>query len=103
MRRSKLEEYLDILNVLTCGKHLKITHIMQKANMSFVPLKECLEYLISQGLAEKRMIMEHHTFFEIFTITKKGTSAVACFKELNQTLPTIERQNSLQPLFMKVS
>jgi predicted transcriptional regulator len=68
MKRSKLDTYLDVLMVLARGKPLKITNIGQKANLNCDKLKENLDYLISLGMAEKRLQMEHHTFHAFYVI-----------------------------------
>lgn len=46
MKRSKLEMYMDILNVLAHCDPLKLTHIMYKANVNCNILKEYLDFLI---------------------------------------------------------
>jgi predicted transcriptional regulator len=42
MRRSKLEMYIDILNVLAHRGPLKLTHVMYKANVNCSILNEYL-------------------------------------------------------------
>ncbi len=56
MRRSKLEIYIDILNVLALKGQLKLTHIMYKSNVNCKVLKEQLEFLIKNGLVEEKML-----------------------------------------------
>jgi predicted transcriptional regulator len=87
--------------ILAHGKPLKITHIMHKANINCQNLKESLEFLITQGLAENRMNIEKHTVFSAYTITQKGINALGHFNELNQALPIVGRQTSMIPLFTK--
>jgi len=91
MRRSKLDTYLDILAVMARGKPLKLTHIMQKANLNCNTLKETLAYLIGLGMAEKRMQMENHTVYASYGITQKGITTLRYFKDLNQVLPIVEK------------
>lgn len=91
MKRSKLDTYLDILMVLARGKPLKITHIMQKANLNCNKLKETLEYLISSGMAEKRIQIENHTDYAVYVITAKGINTLRYFKDLNPLLPITEK------------
>jgi predicted transcriptional regulator len=91
MKRSKLDTYLDILIVLARGKPLKITHIMQKANLNCNKLKDNLEYLISIGMAEKRIRMENHTDYGFYLITQKGLNTLRYFKDLNPVLPITEK------------
>ena len=90
MKRSKLDTNLDILMVLARGKPLKITHIMQKANLNCNKLKEILEYLISSGMAEKRIQIENHTDYTVYVITAKGINTLRYFKDLNPLLPITE-------------
>jgi predicted transcriptional regulator len=90
MKRSKLDIYLDILMVLASRKPLKITHIMQKANLNCSKLKENLEYLISLGVAEKRMRIENHSDYGFYVITQKGINTIRYFKDLTQLLPITE-------------
>jgi predicted transcriptional regulator len=91
MKRSKLDTYLDVLMVLARGKPLKITNIGQKANLNCDKLKENLDYLISLGMAEKRLQMEHHTVHEFYMITQKGISTLRYYKDINQVLPITEK------------
>jgi predicted transcriptional regulator len=56
MRRSKLEMYVEILEVLAQRGPLKVTHIMYDANVNCKVLKEYLDFLIKQGLIEGRVV-----------------------------------------------
>jgi predicted transcriptional regulator len=86
-----MEMYCDILVVLARGIPLKITHIMQKANLNSIILKEGLAFLIGQKLVEKRMTVECHSIYEFYAITKTGTSVLGRLREINQILPVIEK------------
>jgi predicted transcriptional regulator len=90
MRRSKLDTYVDILMVLARGKPLKLTHIMQKANLNCNKLKDTLEALIGLGMAEKRLQMENHSLFALYGITHKGLTTLRYFKDLKPVLPVTE-------------
>jgi predicted transcriptional regulator len=98
MRRSKLDTYLDILAVLASGKPLKITHIMQKANLNCNKLKENLEYLITMEMAEKRTTIEYHTAYAFYAITAKGLSTLKYFRDLKPLLPITENIESFPTL-----
>jgi len=87
MRRSKLEMYVAILNVLAHRGPLKLTHIMYKANVNCSILNEYLDFLIKQGLVEKRTIEKERI---VFAVTKRGTIVLKYFHELTQVLPIIE-------------
>ncbi|MBS7637167.1 hypothetical protein KEJ37_07575, partial [Candidatus Bathyarchaeota archaeon] len=54
VRRSKMEIYFDILDVLVRYGPLKLTHIMYKANVNCDTFLKCINYLIKQGLVEER-------------------------------------------------
>ena len=98
MRRSKLEMYIDILNVLAHRGPLKLTHVMYKANVNCNILKEYLDFLIKKGLIEKRTITKMRV---VFAITQRGINALKYFHELTQVLPIIEearRQTNPAPL-----
>jgi len=98
MRRSKLERCVDILNVLAHRGPLKLTHVMYKANLNCNILKEYLDFLIKQGLIEKRTITKMRV---VFAITQRSINALKNFHELTQVLPIIEearRQTNPAPL-----
>jgi predicted transcriptional regulator len=87
MRRSKLEMYIGILNVLAHKGPLKLTHIIYKANVNCSILNEYLDFLIKQGLVEKRIIEKEHI---VFKVTQRGINVLKYFHELTQALPIIE-------------
>jgi predicted transcriptional regulator len=90
MRRSKLDTYVNILMVLASGKPLKLTHIMQKANLNSNKLKDTLETLIGLGMAEKRLQMEKHSLFAFYGITQKGLTSLRYFTYPKPVLPLTE-------------
>jgi predicted transcriptional regulator len=87
MRRSKLEIYIDILNVLALKGQLKLTHIMYKSNVNCKVLKEQLEFLIKNGLVEEKMLRKERT---VYGITSKGIQVLKYFKEIEQIFPMKE-------------
>jgi predicted transcriptional regulator len=87
LRRSKLETYIDILNVLARKGPLKLTHVMYKANVNCNILKEYLVFLIKQGLVEERNISRERT---VFVITQQGISVLNNFRNLTEALPMVE-------------
>ena len=98
MRRSKLEMYVDILNVLAHRGPLKLTHIMYKANVNCGILNEYLDFLIKQGLVEKRTIKKEHI---VFAVTQRGINVLKYFRELTLVLPIIKepRRQTTPPLY----
>jgi len=87
MRRSKLERYVEILKVLAHRSPLKLTHIMQKANINCNMLKEYMGFLIKQGLVEERTVKKIHT---VFAVTQRGITVLKHFQELTQEISALE-------------
>ena len=95
MRRSKLEMYVDILQVLSHRGPLKLTHIMYKANVNCRVLKEYLDFLTKQSLIEERPVGKSRT---VFAITQRGIMVLKYFRELKQVLPIVEETRRNVPL-----
>lgn len=91
MRRSKLETYVSILNVLAHRGPLKLTHITYKANVNCSVLKEYMDFLIKQDLVEERLAKKSHA---VFAITQRGINVLKYFRELTQALPIVEEARS---------
>ena len=96
MRRSKLEMYIGVLRVLAHKGPSKLTHIMYKANVNCAVLKEYLDFLLNQGLVEKRTLGKARV---VFAVTQRGIMVLKYFRELEQVLPIVEeaRNNMLIP------
>ena len=84
MRRSKPETCLDILETLANQGPLKITHVMQKANVNCNTLKRYFDFLIDQGAIEERCIDRDKI---VYAITERGLQLTRYFNELNQMIP----------------
>jgi predicted transcriptional regulator len=95
MRRSKLEMYVDILQVLSHRGPLKLTHVMYKANVNCKVLKEYLDFLITQNLIEERPVGKNRT---VFAITQRGVTVLKYFRELRQALPIVEEARNSMPV-----
>ena len=93
MRRSKLEVYIDILEVLAMKGQLKLTHIMYKSNVNCSILKEQLEFLIKNSLVEERILRKEKL---VYAVTPRGIQILKAFREIRQILPEEEekKQNS---------
>jgi predicted transcriptional regulator len=87
LRRSNLEMYLDILNVLEGGGQLKLTHIMYETNINCFVLKEYLDFLMKQGLVETRAVGRQRV---AYSITQRGITVLNCFRELKQVLSIVD-------------
>jgi predicted transcriptional regulator len=87
MRRSKIETYVDILEVLANTSPLKLTHVMYKTNVNCSVVKECLDFLIRQGLVEVKIVGKERKFY---AITQLGVTVINQFRELREVLPIVE-------------
>jgi predicted transcriptional regulator len=85
LRRSKLETCLSILETLATHGPLKITHVMQKANLNCNVLKNYFDFLTKQGAVEEKYAKRDKTEY---AITERGLYLIRYFKELNQVIPT---------------
>jgi predicted transcriptional regulator len=94
MRRSKLEMYVDILDVLSLRGPLKLTHIMYKSNVNCSVLKEQLDFLKKNSLVEERVMKRERV---VFAITPRGTTVLKAFREIKQIFP-IEEEKRQTPL-----
>lgn len=95
MRRSKLEMYVDILQVLAFKGQLKLTHIMYKSNVNCKVLKLQLDFLIKNNLVEARLLRREKT---VYAITPKGISILKAFTEIKQIFPIEENNTRQTPL-----
>jgi predicted transcriptional regulator len=94
MRRSKLEMYIDILDVLAFRGPLKLTHIMYKSNVNCSVLKEQLDFLLKNNLVEERIMKKERV---VYALTQRGTSVLKAFREIKQVFP-IEEEERQTPL-----
>jgi predicted transcriptional regulator len=94
MRRSKLEIYVDILEVLAQRGPLKLTHIMYKSNVNCNILKQYLGFLTKQELIEERKFGKSGV---VYANTVKGKTVLKSFRELAKSLPIDEEENKISP------
>jgi predicted transcriptional regulator len=66
---------------------LKITHVMQKANVNFKVLMNYFDFLIRQGAVEEKRVGREKI---VYAITERGLSLIKYFKELNQMIPALK-------------
>jgi predicted transcriptional regulator len=92
LRRSKLETCLSILEILASKGPLKITHVMQKANLNCMVLKNYFDFLIKQGAVEEKPFGRGRI---VYAITERGLYLIRCFKELNQVIPTVKIRSEI--------
>ena len=98
MRRSKLETCLVILETLTSHGPLKITHVMQKANLNCTVMKNYFDFLIKQGAVEMKSVGRDRI---AYAITERGLYLIRCFKELNQVIPTAKIRSEIPSIKVK--
>ena len=89
--------YVDILKVLGQKGPLKLTHIMYKANVNCKVLKEYLDFLLTQGLIEERVVGKKKNRI-VYANTQRGIMVLKYFRELNKALPIIEDEQKELPL-----
>ena len=87
MRRSQLEMHLKILEILDHVGPLKLTHVMNRANVNCGLLKESFDFLTRQGLVEEKIIGEGR---KVYAITQLGLKVLEQFRELKEMLPIAE-------------
>ncbi len=90
--------YFDVLKVLAQQGPLKLSHITCKANFNCSALKECLDFLLQQGLVEKRIVKRGQT---VYGNTPRGVAVLKYFKELNKALPIIEEKTNVHFILEK--
>ncbi len=96
MRRSKLEIYLDILDILSIKGPLKLTHIMYKSNVNCSVLKEQLDFLIKNNLVEERLLAKERV---VYAISQRGLNVLKAFREVKKVLQIEEEKHIPQLLF----
>jgi predicted transcriptional regulator len=85
--RSKLEICFCILETLARNGPLKITHVMQKANVNCNILRNRLDFLIKQGAVEERILGKDRI---VFAITPHGLSLLRYFANLQPMISELE-------------
>ncbi|UCD96107.1 MAG: hypothetical protein JSV35_06330 [Candidatus Bathyarchaeota archaeon] len=98
MRRSRLQKYLQILNVLT-AKPKRFEKIAYETNLDVTVLKKCIEFLMSHNL-----VVESRTSKKTaYTITERGLAvckalrAQKYFEMIRNTISNAQRKEELKP------
>lgn len=79
MQSSKLERHIEVLKVLVQNGPLKLEQIMCNFTIDCSDLKENLDFLVKQGLVEKRTKGKTQV---VFAISQRGVSVLSYFGEL---------------------
>ena len=96
MRRSQLEIFVDVLNVIK-DKPLRLTHITLKAKLNFITLQSLLSQLTQHNLVEERIVKTKKQENIFYVITKKGSKFLRVYRDLNLIF------NSKQPSRQKMT
>ena len=92
MRRSKLEMYADVLEILARARNfasqgsIELTQLMHKTGLSERILKQHLNFLLRQNLVEKQNLSKDKIFY---AITERG------LKVLYVVVPIIEEARKI--------
>ena len=90
VRRSRLEIYFDILEVIYKGT-TKPTQIMYRTNLSWIVLQEMFETLITGGFIKEEIEKNSQRYY----VTEKGENALSYHRKSLEGLVKVE------PIFIK--
>jgi predicted transcriptional regulator len=108
MRKSKLEQYENVLHALV-KKQLTVDSIAYECNMDCVALHQRLDFLVKNRLVEEENYKEKKLYaltkrglaiFKTLTITKRLEKLQTTTKMINdalQALPALSEQNEETP------
>jgi len=105
MAPSKLDRYMSILEVLV-RRPRKLDSIAYKVNMECNALKRHLDFLVSNGLVERRRLRGKRV---VYAINERGFSvfktlrALKYLEKLKASLPVIEEAEEIAPVLSKHS
>ena len=87
IKRNKTQMYIDVLRAVKDGLK-KPTRIMYRSNLSWRPLKNILDELVTLGLVERKIVNPQNGYRKrtIYMITKKGAKIVQKANELENEL-----------------
>ncbi len=75
--RSRIEVMLDMLEI--CKVQRKKTHIMYKANLSFLTLDKYLKFFLEEGFVRKEL---DDLGSNVFLVTEKGSTLASKIREI---------------------
>jgi len=88
MKRSKLEMYVDILHLLAEDGPLKLTDLMNTANISSCQIKQQMAFLVKQGMVNEKPVGKTRV---TYSVSESGLRAVKFFRGEKPVLPLVER------------
>lgn len=92
-RRSKLEICLDVLRIVEKGVK-KPTKIMYGANISWVPVKQILRLMVSEGFIREIESKRDKRTIRYYEITQSGLNVLKYLDEEKDLLRLIESTHS---------
>jgi predicted transcriptional regulator len=81
-RRSQIEIYISILRALAF-RSLKLTHIMQEANLSYTKVKRDVAFLKKRGLVEEQVKHDGESYFRA---TPEGLAVLSSYERIEESL-----------------
>ncbi|MEM3627059.1 MAG: DUF354 domain-containing protein [Candidatus Bathyarchaeia archaeon] len=81
-RRSQIEIYMCILRALAF-RSLKLTHIMQEANLSYMKVKKNVALLKQRGLIEEQVKHDGDSYFRA---TPEGLAVLSSYEKIEKSL-----------------
>jgi len=105
MPPSKLEKYLSILEVLV-RRPQKLDHIAYRAKMECSVVKRSLDFLVFNGLVEKRRLSGKQV---VYAINERGLSVFKTLRtlryleKLRKTLPVVEEAREIASVLTRHS
>jgi len=86
MKRSQLEIYVDILELLVHEGPLMLRHVMHNVDVNCSMMKRCLDFLTKQGLVEGQINRKER---KVYGITQLGVTVLKQFRELKEMIPIV--------------
>jgi DNA-binding IclR family transcriptional regulator len=105
MPSSKLDKYLDILEVVA-EQPQKIDHIAAKVHMEKSELKRRMNFLVLNGVVNERLIDDN---LVVYALNDRGYAvfrtlrAFKYFEKLRESLPVIEEAKEIASILSKNS
>jgi len=106
MTPSKLETYLNILEVVVENPQ-NPEFIARKTRMKPDSLKRCMNFLVSNGVIEKRRLMSSKQ--PVYALTERGMAvfkelrAMKYFEKLRESFPIVEEAREIASFLSKRS
>jgi predicted transcriptional regulator len=98
LRRSQLERYIDILRAINEKSPIKQTHVMYKANLSWMELKKDLDHLLDLKL----ILIMINPAGNLYSISESGFKILQAYNSVDSVLnqkeePSYPQKNVVVP------